>query len=80
MRLAVGAWRLRDAARQALVDGNVERAHALASDAQHLHRTSRGESLRLLSGWLQGAGSEQHPPKDAQSADSARLLREAHQP
>jgi hypothetical protein len=52
MGLAVKAWRLRLAARQALDRGNYERALGLASEAQHVHRTPRGEFLRLLSVWL----------------------------
>ena len=48
MRLAVKAWRLRQAARQALDAGECARALGLASEAQHVHRTPSGESLRLL--------------------------------
>ena len=54
MRLAVAAWRLRLAARQALDTGDFERALGLASAAQRVHRTPRGASLHLLSAWLNG--------------------------
>jgi hypothetical protein len=54
MRLAATAWRLRQAARQALDGGSCERALTLASDAQRLHWTPGGESLRLLIAWLNG--------------------------
>lgn len=52
MRLAVSAWRLRQTARRALDAGSFEWALNLASEAQRLHRTPRGESLRRLSAWL----------------------------
>jgi hypothetical protein len=59
MGLAVKAWRLRQAARQALDHGDYERALVLASKAQHAHRTPHGESLHLLSVWL-SADSSRH--------------------
>jgi hypothetical protein len=43
---------LRQAARQALADGELERARVLAMGAQQVHRTSTGEFLRVLSAWL----------------------------
>jgi hypothetical protein len=52
MRLAVKAWRLRQAARQALEADEIERAFELASEAQHVHRTPGGEALRVLIAWL----------------------------
>jgi hypothetical protein len=52
MRLVVTAWRLRQAARQALEAGGIERALGLASEAQHVHRTPEGEALRVLAAWL----------------------------
>ena len=52
MRLAVTAWRLRQTAHQALDAEEYERALSLASDAQQLHATMPGESLRLLTAWL----------------------------
>jgi len=52
MLLAVQAWQLRQAARQALHAGDVQRALALASEAQGIQGTGSGESLRLLGAWL----------------------------
>ena len=52
MRLAAKAWRLRQDARQALDAGECQRAFELASQAQQVHRTPGGESLRLLTAWL----------------------------
>ena len=52
MRLAVLAWRLRQTAHQALNEEEYERALALASQAQQLHATPSGESLRVLTAWL----------------------------
>lgn len=52
MLLAVKAWQLRQAARQSLDAGDFNQALGLASLAQELHRTQRGESLRLISAWL----------------------------
>jgi len=56
MRLSGNAWQLRQAARQALDAGDMERALALAIDAQGLQSTGSGEALRLLCAWLQTAG------------------------
>lgn len=56
MRLTLEAWRLRQAAREALDRGDFERALSLASAAQRVRRTPRGEAVRLLSAWL-NAGS-----------------------
>ena len=75
MGLAVKAWRLRQAARQALEHGHYERAASLASEAQDVHRTPRGESLRLLSAWLH-ADSARHKRCDArQESDLNRAER-----
>lgn len=52
MRIAATAWRMRQAARQALEAGAPARALELAAEAQHVHRTPGGEALRLLIGWL----------------------------
>ena len=52
MTVAVRAWRLRQAARQALDRGDDARALALASEAHDAHRTPQGQSLHLLSAWL----------------------------
>ena len=58
MRLAVKAWRLREAARHALEANDVERALGLASEAQSAHPTPAGESLRQLSAWLHAQSAE----------------------
>ena len=52
MRLAVTAWRLRQTAHQALESEEYGRALSPASEAQELHATPHGESLRLLTAWL----------------------------
>lgn len=52
MRLAVEAWQLRQAARQALETGDVQRALALAIDAQGTQSTGSGEALQLLAAHL----------------------------
>jgi predicted amidophosphoribosyltransferase len=52
MLLAVKAWQLRQAARQALDTGDVERALGLATEAQGIQGTESGEALRLLGAWL----------------------------
>ena len=52
MLLAVKAWQLRQAARQALEAGNVERALGFAIEAQGIQGTDGGEALRLLGAWL----------------------------
>jgi hypothetical protein len=57
MMLAVQAWQLRQAARQALEAGDVERALGLATQAQGIQDTGSGEALRLLGAWLQAVGA-----------------------
>jgi hypothetical protein len=52
MLLAVKAWQLRQAARQAFDAGDVERALGLAIAAQGIQSTESGEALRLLGAWL----------------------------
>ncbi len=52
MLLTVKAWQLRQAARQALNAGDVERALGLAIEAQGIQSTESGEALRLLGAWL----------------------------
>ena len=54
MGLAAGAWRLRQAARQALVEGDAGQAFALASEAQKICRTPAGARLESLGRWLTG--------------------------
>jgi predicted amidophosphoribosyltransferase len=48
MLLSVEAWQLRQAARQALHAGDLERALGLAIQAQGIQSTGSGEALRLL--------------------------------
>ena len=56
MLLAVRAWQLRQAARQALAAGAADRALDLASAAQALQSTESGAALRLLASWLKTHG------------------------
>jgi ribosomal protein S14 len=58
MRLAVGAWRIREAARDAISLGDPARARALASKAQEVCRTPAGRDLEVVSSWLSGASAE----------------------
>ena len=58
MGLAVGAWRMREAARQAIAEGDVARARALASQAQEICRSAAGRDLEMVSSWLAGASLE----------------------
>lgn len=57
MVLAVKSWQLRQAARQALDAGEVQRALGLATEAQGIQDTGSGEALRLLCAWLDGPPS-----------------------
>jgi hypothetical protein len=52
MALAVKAWQLRQAARQALYAGDVDQSIELATEAQGVQGAGSGEALRLLSAWL----------------------------
>ena len=54
MALVVTAWRLREAARQAIGEGDMMRASALAAQAQELCRTPAGRDLEMVAGWLEG--------------------------
>jgi hypothetical protein len=63
MRLAVKAWQLRQAARQALDAGDVERASGLAAEAQGTQATGSGAALRLLGAWLQTGGESRSGPR-----------------
>jgi len=56
MLLAAKAWRLRQAARQALASGQFDLAGRLAAEAQAAHHTQGAESLLALSRWLGSAG------------------------
>ncbi len=53
MGLVVSAWRLREAARQAIAEGDIMRARQLAAQAQELCGTQSGRDLELVSGWLE---------------------------
>jgi predicted amidophosphoribosyltransferase len=55
MSLAVAAWRMREAARQAISEGDIAGAHALAAQAQELCGTPAGRDLEFVSRWLSGA-------------------------
>ena len=54
MLLAAQAWRLREAARGAIVAGDFERAFKLAGSAQEMQATPAGEALLRLGAWLGG--------------------------
>ena len=58
MRLAAGAWRMREAARDAISLGDLAGAQALASQAQEICRTPAGRDLEMVSSWLAGASLE----------------------
>jgi hypothetical protein len=60
MRLAVKAWRLRLAAREALDAGDCRGALELASEAEQLQRTPRGNALRILTAWLTAESARSH--------------------
>ncbi len=53
MRLQVRAFRLRQAARQAILAGQPGRARALVAEAQRIQRTPSGRRLEQLSAWLE---------------------------
>jgi hypothetical protein len=52
MTIAVEAWRLREAARGAIVAGEPRRAFDLVSEAQETQATPAGGALLRLSAWL----------------------------
>jgi len=52
MSLQASAWRLREAARQALTNGDPAKARVLASMAEVLHHTPAGSRIKSLSSWL----------------------------
>jgi hypothetical protein len=54
MLLAAEAWRLREAARVAVVAGDFERAFELTGSAQETQATPAGEALLRLGAWLGG--------------------------
>lgn len=62
MGLAAGAWRMREAARVAIAEGDLERARALACQAQEICRTAAGRDLEMVSSWLCGAAPSEPRP------------------
>lgn len=54
MTLAASAWRMRQAARQALAAGELARTRDLASRAQQICHTPAGKKLEALGAWLAG--------------------------
>ena len=52
MVLQVKAWRLREAARQAIVGGDPIKAGVFASQAEALHCTPAGKRIEALSSWM----------------------------
>ena len=56
MILAVTAWQLREAARDALRAGDFERGHALAAAAQQAQESPEGQALRGIGAFLMAAG------------------------
>jgi hypothetical protein len=58
MALVVSAWRLREAARQAIAEGDMMRARALAAQAQELCRTRAGGDLEMVAAWLDDTSLE----------------------
>jgi hypothetical protein len=52
MTLVASAWRMRQAARQALAEGDIVRASELSKRAQQLCATTEGRKLEWLSAWL----------------------------
>jgi hypothetical protein len=58
MSLAASAWRMRDAARQALAGGEAARARALAAQAQEICWTTAGRDLEMVSSCLAGKSAD----------------------
>lgn len=54
MTLAASAWRLRQAARQALTAGEFARSRGLAAEAEQICSTPAGRKLEALGAWLAG--------------------------
>jgi hypothetical protein len=61
MVLTVRSWQLRQASRQALNVGDVDRALEFAIEAQGIQDTGSGASLRLLCAWLKSRCSAHLP-------------------
>ena len=62
MRLQTAAWRLREAARDAIREGDPNRAHALATKAQEIYHTTQGSRLKFVAVWLQVHGNRIQQP------------------
>lgn len=60
MRLIIGAWRSRDASREALARGDYAEAHGFALQAQRLCFTPSGDKLRIMASWLLSAAPPNH--------------------
>jgi hypothetical protein len=56
MVLAVKAWRLREAARNAMAAGEFARSRELAGKAQATQSSEEGEALYRLGEWLAATG------------------------
>jgi hypothetical protein len=69
MSLVAQAWRLRELARQAIVEGDPERCRALTSQAQQICHTSDGRRLEVLNEWL-----TEHRPSPEGSFDAPEIL------
>jgi hypothetical protein len=54
MTLVASAWRMRQAARQALAAGELARTRELAARAQEICYTAAGRRLEALGAWLEG--------------------------
>jgi hypothetical protein len=52
MNLAAAAWRMRQAARQAIAQGDPHGARQLASQAESICHTQAGARLEQISAWL----------------------------
>jgi hypothetical protein len=63
MLLTVKAWQLRQAARQALDHGEIERAFSYVTEAQGIQSTRSGDRLRLLCAYLKSSVSGTFPPR-----------------
>lgn len=61
MTLAVRAWQARQAARRALLTGDIETAARRAAEAQDLQATEPGRRLVLLSRWARAHHSGRRP-------------------
>jgi len=54
MALQLKAWRLREAAREALSNGDFIRAKSFADQAEEMHSTPAGKHIQFLSSWMAG--------------------------